>query len=556
VFGTTQPRGPAATAYRDGWGLRDISLRPLWAALILALVLHVPALPARFTAWVRLLFWNQPERVDDDGPQQEAVLPIEVDLFDDSATLPDGDAVRPADEDDDEADDDDEGDDDAEPKIERRLVEDTDEELENAFEDEEPDAGAPPPEVADAGAPDAAPEPEVAKADDGARDMEELSKGAIRATQPNVNVYVACDVLRKRDLAKTFGKLLESIPQWNELLGGTGLHPVDHFDRLLISGPQFRNPQWIVVTLRYNVPSPRMKRAVDAVVARSRPSGKWLDDYDLPVAAIGSKAERFVAMVPDRSLLVVVPEDEQELLAQVDAADPFKDAGNEGIVIDLLTPANAFKGGPFEMPETVKRMKVRFTLLGSDDYLVEVEVHDASPEKAAEHMPELAESLESIRVFPPIIGVEIIGEPTYTVDGDIIRARSEVSSTQLDRIMRFASGWLERQAEAAAEAEKKRKAALEKAEKRKAEAEKKRKAREKRLREARKKILAQRRKKAFQQKQRMERQQADEQAATPPKSAPGQTPPPPAPSASPPAEPPAPAPTTAPAPAAPPAENP
>jgi hypothetical protein len=520
-------------------------MRPLWVALLVACLLHVPALPARFTSWLRYLFWNQPSESDEADPQAEVILPIEVDLFDEAKAAEEA-SADPDDEEEDEADE-------AEPPAPPPLTSD-DDDLDNAFE-EEPDAGAPtkpPPVVADAGVPetpDAGPEPEtdagapdagpeeVAQNDD-RPDMDRLAEGALRAEEPNVNLYVACDVLRKRDLAKVFGKVLESIPQWNDLLGGTGLHPMEHFDRLLISGPQLRNPRWIVVTLKYNITSPRMKRAVDTVVSRSKPAGHWLEDYDLPVAAIGAKAERYVAMVPDRQLLVIVPEEGQELLARVDALDPFQKAGQEGIVIDLAKPQNAFKNGPFEIPASIERLRVRFTLQGAEDYLVEVEAVDASPEQAAVDMTELADQIESKRVFPPIIGYEIVGEPTFSVEGSTIRGRASVSKKQLEVILDFAGKAAVAQAKAAADAAKKKKAADEE----------KRKKREKKLAERRKKILEARRKKAGQMKLR------------PPGSiTPGIVTPPavsPAPSTAPSAAPPPPAEAPPPAPISPATENP
>src|SRR5690606_1374831 len=152
-----------------------------------------------------------------------------------------------------------------------------------------PEAPVEPAPVAEAlPAPAPLPEGDLADPFEAAGDV-----GRLRAEEPNVNIYLAGDVLRTRALSEDFGALLTSVPQWQALLGGTGIDPLKHFDHVLISGPQMRDPQWILVTLQFNLPAERMKKAIDVVVERTKRGSKWLDGYDVPVAVLGGKPKRF-----------------------------------------------------------------------------------------------------------------------------------------------------------------------------------------------------------------------------------------------------------------------
>ncbi|HZO16396.1 MAG TPA: hypothetical protein VFB62_24145, partial [Polyangiaceae bacterium] len=420
----------------DIWGQRNVPARPLFWCLLIALVLHIPALPTHFSTWIRMLFGQEEE--PDTGPQQEVIIPIEFDLD----TEPGEPGAKPS----------------AKKAEPEKLPDEPDEDLSGELldDDEKGDEQARKPlasadrniELPDAGEPDPLeqpvaeakpPPPQPALGDDphGASG----GVGGVRSDHPNVEILIAADVLRQRaDLAAMFGELLGSVPEWNDLLGGTKLNPIQDFDHLFISAPQLRNPRWIVVAIEHNVPAARMRQAVERVVSKSK-QGKWLEGHDLPVAQIGNEGERRVVLNPDKRLLVVLPVEAENQIANIKSSPGFAKSGSDGMLVKVLTPWRAFKSGPFKMPQSIKWMKIRFRLVGTDDFEVEIEAEDESAEAAGKNVRDLERQIEALRPIPGLSLLKrdaaFIGRPKWEVDGTRIRAKAPASRDQIKRIMRL-----------------------------------------------------------------------------------------------------------------------
>ncbi|MBW2453921.1 MAG: hypothetical protein JRI68_05405 [Deltaproteobacteria bacterium] len=470
----TQSRGrldtPALGSVGDMWGLARWPLRPLMVALFVATLLHGPLLPTGLSGWFG--YWlREPAQIEDTGPQQEVVVPIELDmgLVDDEVV---GKPAEPEPETPDE--------------MEVVDVDDIDSLADELMDDDEPDAGAPDP--LDGGAPDAATQTdldaglldggqpvdggpadagpaEIASVDDPDADVERGKKVAdpyseaggaagIGAEHPNVRIYFAADVLRQRPkLAETFGELLGAIPQWQQLLGGTGLNPIVDFDHILISGPQMRNPRWIVVALDYNVPHPKMRQAIDLVVRKSGKKGRWERRPGLEIAVIGKNAERRAVLSQKKRMMVVLPAEAADQIDNIQSPKfKFKKSTGAGIVIHVITPWRAFVGSKVRMPKSIKWMRVRFRFKGAD-FEVEAEGQDESEEAAREHLKLLRAEVDSLPKLGPL---RAFGEPTWEQKGDRIIARADVSSFQLRLILVGAKSYVDDIAKRAAKRKKRK----------------------------------------------------------------------------------------------------
>ncbi|MRG90577.1 hypothetical protein [Polyangium spumosum] len=468
-------------------------------ALTVALLLHVPLLPTRLFAWLSLLFGEEMSMVDMDG---EVVIPIDLDLVPgetaEPAPAPDPEPgvaepdpsaeptkaaepkpkpkkkPEPADAGPDaeapdagpDADDADAGAPDAAP-------------LEADAGAETPDAGAPIAELPDAGpdaeavaaadaGPDAeAPAPVAALPDAGAdaggpklKDPLAVAGSAanVAAKNPNVQVLIAGDRIRKHELGTWFSRILVGIPQWQSFFKDTPIDPIRDLDHLLIAGPQFRDSRKVVAVMDFNVPEPKIRAAVDAIVKRSDPPGRWLEDTPVPAAiAKADKGERIFALVPGKRMLVVLPADAKGELAKVKSTKGFNKSSAVGIALSMVTPHRAFKGLPFQIPDTFKwlRLSVTPTDDGGADVLLEALDKDAA--LAQKHADELGPIVEGFRkVEIPFIGrFEVLGPTPFTAEGDLVRATTHVTNKQLKYIMSAVEQQLAKQAKAAEEAGKK-----------------------------------------------------------------------------------------------------
>jgi hypothetical protein len=290
------------------------------------------------------------------------------------------------------------------------------------------------------------------------RDPTAIAGGAGKALgnkRNNVEILIAGDRLRKYELGGMFGDVLASIPQWQQFIGTSGIDPVKDINHMLIGGPQLRESQKVVVVLDMNVTDQKARQTIDGIIKRSKPPGKWVGETPVPHAiAQADRGERIFALVPGKHMVVVMPAADKEQLKDVKKIEPFNKSSKIGISIYMVTPARAFRGLPFQIPDTLKWMQVN--VIPTDDNGVDVvlEAEDKDESLAREHAVKLEDIIESVRkVELPLIGTyEVLGKTKFVTDGKLIRGETHVSRKQLVLIMGFAKKHLEAQAKPAADA--------------------------------------------------------------------------------------------------------
>ncbi|MEJ7728347.1 MAG: hypothetical protein WKG00_03950 [Polyangiaceae bacterium] len=319
------------------------------------------------------------------------------------------------------------------------------------------DAPKPPekttPEPPDAGAPVASAEPDAGVAHKPPVKDPLAAAGAVgklATTDPNVQVLIASDRIRKHPLGASFGRLLTTIPEWKSFFEGTELDPIRDVDHVLIAGPQFRDSSKVVAVMDYNLPEARVKQAIDVVVQRSDPPGAWLDDSPVPAAvARADGGDRIFAMVPGKHLLVVMPADAREQLGKLKSAGTFNKSSTVGIAVSMVTPARAFKNTPVPVPESLKWMRLA-VIPGSDGGAeVMLDLMDESEASATEHAAEMGRAIEAIRkpdlgIFAGLASIELFGPVSTTTEGAMIRLGTRISEGQLRRIMTWVEAELTR----------------------------------------------------------------------------------------------------------------
>lgn len=417
VLTQSRVRSDTFAPSKDIWGGKLLGLRPLGLCLLFAVFLHLPFIQSGWLNWMSILWSGWGEAPVDNG---ELVIPIELDtgLFEDEEVSPDG----------------------SNDGVAKSIGDAKEGEAvpvgggapttpPTVAEPVEPPPPAPPPPapLPPSVTPDPVPEGPVQDPNAAAGDIAEVNAGKAN----NVRIYLAADVMRSRPQARNFSRLLAGIPQWKELLGGTGISPIHHFDHILISGPQMRDPKDIIVTADFNFSEARMRNAIDAVVRRSKPEGRWLPHKDMPMAIIGSDGGRRAVIVPERKLLVVLPkqaEDRVELLREV---KPFRKSTRAVIILYAVNPWRAFIGSPVDMPKRIKYLRLQLRILENDEYALEIDFKDVSAEAAEEDAEVIRRALAKFRV--PLVGYYFFGDPKFEVDGDTIRASAPVTEAHLRR---------------------------------------------------------------------------------------------------------------------------
>lgn len=422
--------------------VRTASRRALRIALAVALLLHAPFVPSPLFGWLDLMLHvGSGEIADYDGG--EAIIPLDLDLLaaDPIAAdqAPQGESAPGAPP--------------AAPAAPAPAPAPTASASAGA-----PDAGADaaPPrkrtEPGDAGAPDAGDGGKPPEPEDGPPKLRDPlaaagAPGKLASKDPNVQVLIAGDRLRKHDLGPWFGTILTTIPQWQSFFKDTPIDPIRDLDHMLIAGPQFRDTSKVVAVMDYRVPEAEIRAALDALVARTK--GEWLEDAPVPAArAKVERAERIFALIPQKRLLVVLPIDQKDELSKLKGMKPFNRSSAAGIVLSMLTPANAFRG-VYKLPPTLKWMRLTVTPTKDGGADLTLTAGDASAADAAAHAAELTRVINAIRsVDIGITKIDALDEVKLEAAGDVIWTKLHVREKQLKLIMGFVEQALKDQAEA------------------------------------------------------------------------------------------------------------
>ncbi len=262
--------------------------------------------------------------------------------------------------------------------------------------------------------------------------------------RPNVRVYLAVDRIRRQELGKMFGDLLLALPEWADVIGGTGLDPIKDFDHVLLSGPEFKDPSHVIAVMDYNTSSTKIRNALLRAMARSKPRGKWERQRPIPVASVGPKLRHRVAVIAKKRLLVMFPPSVMDRVHRFNQMKGFNKSGKQDIVLYMAKPRRAFRGTGVRVPASIKWMRLVLTAVAGDGkpagggYILDVEAEDVSPEAAKKNAQTLRDRIEDIRVIDFLIGkIEVIGRPQWDVVGKRIFARTTISLKQIKRIIRW-----------------------------------------------------------------------------------------------------------------------
>lgn len=416
-------------------GVRAASGRWLGVTLLLAALLHLPAMPFDPLFLARILL-RPPAAAPVEPPpaEEELFLPIDLDLLEGTPATTDSPAPTASDRP-------------AEPGPAPGPAPEPTPATEDPAQDTPPKAAAPP-------TPGVKAPPDEDIYDDldtprrGTPTLQDPltvagGPGKYGVKNPFVQVLFNSNRLRGNSAGAALGGVLTALPEWKSFFDGTGIDPITDAEHLLIAGPQLRQSRDVVVWMEYRTSEKQMRAAIDALVKRTK-GGKWIDDAPLPTALARAHGHRRVfALVPAKKLLVILPHALKTDLERVKRVRPFNHASRAGIVLSLATPRNAFAGyeGVIDVPKTFKWMRMVVTPLDDGAAEVALEIGDESAAAAAKDAPVLEKQLGQVRTLASIatlIGAEVLPPLKVEVDRDILRVKAKVSRKGLSHILNLA----------------------------------------------------------------------------------------------------------------------
>ena len=187
------------------------------------------------------------------------------------------------------------------------------------------DAGVPMP---DAGPPDAGPRrrrrdagpPEgEGEADEGEAEGDEEGEGHGVAFLPSGSqIALRLDVARVRrsPLADDVRQLLAALPDWQALLGGSDIDPLEDLDRVLIATPNLRRSR-LIVAGRATGGVDEIRAAAAALATAAGETISWREQHGVQIARWYNRdeTERVIALIGPRHFLICRPVDVPRVLA-------------------------------------------------------------------------------------------------------------------------------------------------------------------------------------------------------------------------------------------------
>jgi hypothetical protein len=222
------------------------------------------------------------------------------------------------------------------------------------------------------------------------------SAGRLTDANANVRLLIFSDRIRHNPLGARVGELLRAAYQWRDFFGTAGLDPIRDLDRILIVGPQLRDSSNVVAVLRYNVSRARMHAALEALVQRDTRHGAWLDAGAPAARASADRAER-VFVMPAPHIVVVAPLSAAQSAMSLHGPLHFPPPhGNEALVAFVRTPWRAFIGIPFNVPKSIRWVRLGIAPTPAGGAVASLVAEDASAKAARADAESLTDAINAL----------------------------------------------------------------------------------------------------------------------------------------------------------------
>jgi hypothetical protein len=398
-------------------GIRDARAWSFRAALVVALVVHVPFTPLPLLLGFFAAFLN---RSDTSWDYQDDQVIIPISLFEDTPKPEEPPAP-------------------AEPKTGPSTI--------------EPKPKREPEARRDAGAPDAADAAEGADAlaeasherraprdagglidprgdggGPGVKDTLSLVGGLKRTVQgkPNVALVLWFSTMRDHPLGPLVGTILSCNAQWHDFIGDF-VDPLQDFDGVMLTGPRMADTSKVTAIVQHRLDEAKLGEVMTALAAKAKQRGQGG-----PVATghAGMVAVRFhadradrVAFTHPRNVIIVTPPEGFDQLK--DQPEPLSLPAVQGRAMSLtmVTPWRPLRALGLRLPETLSEMRVQISAAQGGGVLAEIEFDDQDAEMAKAHAPELSEQ------------VRVLGGGLFLTDVEFVAHENKIKGqTTVSRI--------------------------------------------------------------------------------------------------------------------------
>lgn len=284
---------------------------------------------------------------------------------------------------------------------------------------------------------------------------------------PGAQLALRLDLVRVRQspLAPDVRALLAAVPDWQALLDGSGIEPLDDLERLLIASPNLQRER-LVMSGRYVGDETKVRDAVARMAAARGEPVHWrrARGFDVARWPNADTTERVIALVGPQSFTITRTEDlprvlavarerqrEAEQLARA-AGTPIPDDAaallsmDEGVVLSLeVEGARAFVRGPNENIPTRARATIRELATANVEILADGQFDSAEQATGARDFWDRMRAAYARNALISLVGLgSALDQATIDAEGDSLHFRTQLTPRQIALVLRYLRGMFER----------------------------------------------------------------------------------------------------------------
>jgi len=319
--------------------------------------------------------------------------------------------------------------------------------------------------------PDAGPE-QVASADEGegtgdegegTGDEEGEGRG-VAFLPAGSQIALRLDVTRIREspLAPDMRQFLAAMPDWQALLEGSGVEPLDDLDRVLVATPNLQRSR-LIVAGRTTGDAEAIRAAAGRLAESSGETLEWRTEHGVDVARWYNHdpTERVVAIIGPRHFIISRPQDLPRVLAVArnrgEAEEThFADAllsmeEGEGLSLEIegarnFARASQRRRSPIEMIPT--ELRLALTQLPQDRIAARTRwtyEDDDEADAAGTYWNRMREQYGRNMLVRAMVG-DLLSNATLEPDGEALDGSVDLEVSQMRRLMALARGFFEMRA--------------------------------------------------------------------------------------------------------------
>ncbi len=268
------------------------------------------------------------------------------------------------------------------------------------------------------------------------RDAAEI---AVKLVGGKATVLVFADRVRGTSLAQKVAGLDVLRP----LLDGTGIDPQRDVDRAFATMPSVGSGER-VLGLEHSLPEARVRAAIDVIVAKSKPTGAWIDGAGVPAAVVTVQGERVVVAMATPTLLVVLPEARARDAVRFAKSGGFPDPeGAEAAVATAVEPSTTLRAPRVPaIPKTIGAGRAVVTVAKDGGADIAVDAQSANPTQATADAEALTRSVDdATTVRVSILTMRVMAPIAFRAEADHVKADVHLAPADLDRLIGLASAF-------------------------------------------------------------------------------------------------------------------